>query len=210
MPLSLVISGAARLRLLWASGGSLYAINVIGVVNPGSIAITQAIANTLDSAVKASFASSGLNAQISPNVSLVSVAIRSLHAANQPEFVGNGAAAAGAAATQTDMLPPQTALVITLRTLLAGKRYRGRVFLPGYCENVNSLGGVITSTTASVNFVTAIKANLVTSSLDMGVIHIEPAAAGATNLSGFITPVSAIVARDSVWDTQRRRAIPGV
>lgn len=204
----LIVPGAAQMRLIWSLSGALYALNVIGVVNAGGIAITQTLTNTVGAAVKAAFTSSSMNTVLSTVVSLVNVGLRDIRSANQAEFLDVGAAVAGTLAG--DFLPPQTALVITLRTAQAGPRFRGRIYFCGYGETQNGpLGTAIGCTTISINFAAAIKAALVSSSLDMGVIH-RPTSAPLPISAGFITPVTAVVARDSVWDTQRRRAVPGI
>lgn len=195
------------MRLIWSLSGQLYALNVMGVVNAGGIAITQALTNTVGTAVKAAFTSSGHVGAVSTLVSLANVGLRDIRTASAPEFIDTGGAVAGTLAG--DFLPPQIAFCVTLRTALAGPRFRGRVYLCGYGEAGNTASGVINNAAIPVAFVTAVKAALVASSLDLGVIH-RPTADPFPPSAGFITPVTSIVARDSVWDTQRRRAIPGI
>jgi len=203
----LIVPNAAQMRLIWAASASLYALNVLGVVNAGNLAITQALTNTLGTAIKAALTSSGLGAQIHTSVILATVGLRDIRSANTAEFLDSGGGTAGTAAG--DFLPPQTAMCITLRTALAGRSFRGRVYLPGYSELVNSATGTLTVSTASVAFVTAIQSALVANSLNLGVLS-RPAPLALPPRAGFITPVTSIVARDLVWDTQRRRAIPGI
>jgi hypothetical protein len=195
------------MRLIWAQGGVLFAINVMGVVNAGSVAITQALANTLGTAIKAALTSSGHGAALGTLITLANVGIRDIRTGNAPEFLDTAGGTAGTAAG--DLLPPQTALCITLRTAQAGARFRGRVYLPGFAESANGAAGAANGSATSVAFVTAIKSALVANSLDLGVIH-RPTAAPLPVTAGFITTVTSIVSRDLVWDTQRRRAIPGI
>lgn len=204
---ALIVPNAAQMRLIWAQGGVLYALNVLGVHIPGATAITQALANTIGTAVKAAFASTSYNSMMGPTITLVNIGIRDIRTANQPEFIDSGAVVTGTAVG--DLLPPQTALVITLRTALAGRNYRGRVYLCGFTEAINSSTGAATGATTAVNFVAAVKAALVASSLDLGVIS-RPDDTKVPPKVGWVTPVTAMVARDLVWDTQRRRAIPGI
>lgn len=203
----LVVANAAQMRLIWALGGQLYALNVLGVVNTGAVAITQTLTNTLGTAIKGSLTSSGLGAALHTTVTLANVGLRDLRTANTAEFLDTGGATAGTAAG--DLLPPQVAMCITLRTAQAGRSFRGRVYLPGYGELVNSATGTLTVATSSVSFVTAIQSALVTNSLNLGVLS-RPRVAPLVPSAGFITPVTSIVARDLVWDTQRRRAVPGI
>lgn len=195
------------MRLIWSLGGQLYALNVLGVVNAGNIAITQALTNTIGAAIKTAVTSSGIGGFIHTTVALANVGLRDVRTANTAEFIDTGGAVAG---TSTgDILPPQIALCITLRTAQAGRSFRGRVYLPGFGEGANNTAGVVSSTSSMVGFVTAVKAALVTSSLDLGVLS-RPAPTATPPRSGFITVVTSIVARDAVWDTQRRRAVPGI
>lgn len=203
----LVVANAAQMRLIWALGGQLYALNVLGVVNTGSVAITQALTNTLGTAIKAALTSSALGALLDDTVTLANIGLRDIRTANTAEFLDTGGAVAGTGAG--DLLPPQVAFCVTLRTAQAGRSFRGRVYLPGYGEVANGSAGTIGSTTASVAFVAAIQSALVAQSLNLGVLS-RPRPTAPIPSAGFITPVTSVVARDSVWDTQRRRAIPGI
>lgn len=203
----LVVPNSGQLRLIWALGGQLYALNVLGVVNNTSVAITQALTNTIGTAIKSALTSSGHVGALHTTVTLANIGLRDLRTANTAEFLDTGGAVAGTGTG--DVLPPQIAMCVTLRTAQAGRSFRGRVYLPGFNEASNSVTGTLTSTASSVAFVTAIKAALVASSLDLGVLS-RPAPTAPVPRAGFITTVTSIVARDSVWDTQRRRAVPGI
>lgn len=205
----LVVANAAQMRLIWALGGQLYALNVLGVVNSGSVAITQALTNTIGSAIKASFTSSAHLTNISTTVTLANVGLRDIRTANTAEYLDTGGAVAGTGASE--LLPPQTALVITLRTAQAGRSFRGRVYLPGFHEGGNTVGGVAAPAGIpyAVAFVAAIQSALQAQSLNLGVLS-RPRVAPLTPSAGFVTPVTSIVCRDAVWDTQRRRAVPGI
>lgn len=203
----LVVANAGQLRLIWALGGQLYALNVMGVVNSGSVAITQALTNTIGTAIKSSFTSSGLGSQVHTTVTLANVGLRDLRTANTAEFIDTGGAVAGTSAG--DLLPPQVAICITLRTAQAGRSFRGRVYLPGFAEAENTAAGIKSNLGNPVGFITGIQSALVAQSLNLGVLS-RPRVAPLTPSAGFITPVTSIVARDAIWDTQRRRAVPGI
>lgn len=205
----LVVANAAQMRLIWSLGGQLYALNVMGVVNSGSVAITQALTNTIGTAIKAALTSTGHGSALHTTVALANIGLRDIRTANTAEFLDTGGAVAG---TMTgDLLPPQVALCITLRTAQAGRSFRGRVYLEGFGEGANAVGGVAPGaiTAPAVAFVVAIQNALVASSLNLGVLS-RPAPQLPVPRAGFITPVTSIVARDGVWDTQRRRAVPGI
>jgi len=199
--MALVVSNGVLVRLLWTRGGLTYAINVYGATGLGPAQINQAFANTLGAAIKSAFATSTWNAQVSSQVSLDKVGVRSIGALNQPEFLDSGVGVAGTATG--NFLPPQTALVITLRTALAGKEYRGRTYLCGFSVTANDPNGLATVATTNVagGWVTAIKDALTANGLTMAVISRK------LNIG---TPITLILSRNNVWETQRRRSIPGV
>lgn len=207
MPDPLVVPNAAQLRLIWSLGGQLYALNVLGVVAPGGVAITQAVANTIGAAVKAGLGTSTLGANLHPTVALANVGLRDVRTASQPEYLDASAPVVGTGTG--DLLPPQVAIVVTLRTALAGQSYRGRVYLPGFAEGTNSSTGTSALGTAPVNFIAAIKSTLQGNAMDLGVLS-RPNADATPPRFGMINVVTSIVMRDTVWDTQRRRAVPGI
>lgn len=208
---SLTVDQGALVRLIWAISGTPWAVNVLACRAPTNVQITQALANTLGTAIKGRLASSGHGANIHTTVSLLNVGIRDVRSANLPEFMDSGAAVAGTGTGIT--LPLQTAFVITLRTALAGPRFRGRVYLGGFAAAANAgSGSAITGVgTAGVAFVTGIQTDMTTSGLTLAVMS-KPVfnADGSVARAGVVNNVTLIQARDSVWDTQRRRQIPGI
>lgn len=208
MPTPLVVPQAGLLTLRWGLSGTLSWLNVLGIINAGNVPFTQTLANAIDSGVKAALSSTSFTAHLAPRTTLMSCSIRDIRSPNLPELVGVGAAVPGTAAVD-EVLPLQVALCITLRTALAGRRFRGRVYLSGYSENQNAASGTAIATGAAVAFVTAIKTTLTSNSLDLAVVS-RPQPLLPVPWVGQASVVTAVVARDSVWDTQRRRAYPGV
>lgn len=206
MPTQLVVANAAQLRLIWGVGGQLYALNVLGVV-ANAVPITQALTNTLGTAIKGSLASSGHASNLHTTVTLANIGLRDIRTPNQFEFLDTGGPTAGTGTG--DLLPPQIALCITLRTAQAGASYRGRIYLPGFAEALNTAGGTAIGTAVAIAWVAAIQSALVAQSMNLGVLS-RPDAERVPPKVGWITPVTAIVCRDAVWDTQRRRAVPGI
>lgn len=197
----LVVPNAALLRCLWNLGGVPSAVNVYGVDNASSVAITQTLTNTVGAAVKAALTSSGLGAAISSQVSLASVGIRDLGSANAPEFID--AAVATAATGTGDLLPLNVSLCVTLRTALAGRSFRGRSYIWGWTETRNTSAGTADATaqTAAKAFVDAVESSLAASGLHLAVV--------SRHLSQR-NRVTSTQVRDGVWDTMRKRAIAGV
>lgn len=212
----LVLPGGVLIRLIWNQSGAAAAVNVLGAQNTGSVTISQTLANTVGAAIKAAVASSGLAPHLSTTWALANVGLRDINAPSQVEYLDTGAVVAGTGVT--DPLPPQTALCVTLRTGLAGRSYRGRIYLPGYVEAANTATGVILASTVtdSVAFVNAIRTALSNNGLTLAVLS-RPRDAkapvtipGTEAYAGAVTPVTTVLSRNVTWETQRRRTIPGI
>jgi hypothetical protein len=197
----LVVPQGALLRLIWTRGAVPSAVNVYGVINTGNVAITQTLTNTVGAAIKAAFTSSGQAAVIQSQVALAQVGLRDVRTANMPEFLDVAAAVPGTDATE--ILPMNVSLCVTLRTARAGRSFRGRSFLWGYTETSNVAGAVASSAaqTAAVAWVNAIGTALSNNGLGLAILSRHLSAVNA---------VTAVQLRDGVWDTQRKRAIPGI
>lgn len=192
---SLVIPGAVQVRMHWTMNGA-NAFNVLGGSVGGGFANSQAIADALDTAVKGHLTSSGLAALLATTTSLISVGIRDIRAANEVEFVGTAAAVAGTGGGNP--LPNEVAATYTLRTANAGKSFRGRVYLGGFIVGENTAAGQITAglNATAVSFLQSVQTDMAAQGITLSVLSrklLRP------------TPVTAIVARDTLWDSQRRR-----
>lgn len=198
---SLVVPSGALLRCIWNAGGVPAAVNVYGVRNANAIPITQTLTNTIAAAIKAGFTSSTLASQIGTTVSLGQVGLRDIATANQPEFLDGAVAVPGTAAG--DLLPPNVSLCVTLRTALAGRSFRGRSYIWGFTENGNTATGAASASvqTACLAWIDAISSALSAQNLQLAVVS-------RTRL--VTTAMSSRQVRDAVWDTQRKRAIPGI
>lgn len=192
---SLVIPTAVQVRLRWTFNG-IAGYNVLGGSVGGGFANSQAIANTLGTAVNGSFTSSGLAALCATTTSLLGVGIRDIRVASQPEFQSAAAAVPGTGAGNP--LPNEVAAVVTLRTALAGRRYRGRAYFSGFIVGENSAAGAIVAglNTALVTFMTNVQTNMAASGITLAVL---------SRTGSLATPVTLIQTRDTEWDTQRRR-----
>lgn len=192
---SLVIPGSVQVRLHWTMNGA-DAFNVLGGSVGGGFANSQAIANALDGAVKGHLTSSGLAALLATTTALVSVGIRDIRAANEVEFVGTGAAVPGTGAGNP--LPNEVAATVTLRTAKAGKSFRGRMYLGGFIVGENTAAGQISAglNAAMVSFVEGVQGDMAAQGITLAILSKKL----LTN-----TPVTAVLTRDTLWDSQRRR-----
>lgn len=208
---ALVLANAAILRLIWANGGAPYAVNVFGAINSGGTNVTQSAVNNIGAAIKGALTSSGVVGALGNTISLQTVTLRNINTPNQGELQDVTAPVTGTSAA--GLLPPQTALCVTLRTALAGRSYRGRCYLPGFAEDCNDVGGTASAAVgaAAATFVNAIATAMSAQSLPMAVLSrtVYDEEGNVVRL-GFATPVTLAVTRNLVWDTQRRRAIPGI
>lgn len=202
--MSQVITDTIRVRLQWAWQGVPAALNILHYRVPFGITVNQGLADQLGPAIAADHAGSGLPAQQAAGWALDAVGVRDLREANQAEFV----AQIDSPGTDTaEPLPPSNALVVTLRTALAGRSFRGRIYLPGWSEGANVSPGRATpaAVTAATNFVAAIReltvgANTLTLAVARQFSNNAPIEPGTSQ------PVTAAVVRDNTWDNQRRRS----
>jgi len=193
----LVVPNTIQARILWNHNATPWAINVLHLIAGPGMTVGQDEADDWYDIVAAAFSSSGLRARISDSWQLAGAGLRDVRAANLSEYT-KMASLAGTD-TSAGMLPPQLALVVTLRTLKAGRSFRGRVYLAGFTEGQNTGGGQIDANcmTAADAFVTALGApTLNGSETTLGVCS-------RTLLE--TNPVTSIVVRDAQWDVQRRR-----
>jgi len=227
MAIPIIIPNGVLVRLVWTLGGSTQMINVLGGQVSGAFVNSQAIANSLGTAVKSGLASSGWGAKLATTTILQNVGIRDMRTANNAEYLDQGATAAGTGTG--DALPPGTSFVVSLRTAKAGPSYRGRVFLGGITEAWNIANGTADPTigTVGVAFVTMLQTSFNAQAITLAVAS-RPGpqivtqktytySDGSTKTTthtqhsrtGQVNNVTAILARNLTWDAQRRRDAPG-
>jgi hypothetical protein len=192
---ALVIPASVQVRLHWQLNG-VDAFNVLGGAVAGGFANSQAIANALGAAILGHYTSSGLAALCATTTSLISAGVRDIRVGNQPEFVSVAAAVPGTGAGNP--LPNELAAVVTLRTALAGKSYRGRVYLAGFNVAQNDAAGRIVAAlnAAMVTFVTNVQTDMAAQGITLAVL---------SRVHNVATPVTGITTLDTLWDSQRRR-----
>lgn len=203
-------------KLVWTWNGNAHALNIIHWRNTSSAAITQTLANTIDSAAKTAFTGSGLPAMMPTGFALQSVHSRSMIANTDPWYIGAGTPVPGTSASNP--LPAATSFCVTLRTGQRGRSYNGRVYFTGYSEDSNdALGGATEATrTNSVGFLNLWFAALSSGSppFTLCVLSRFTTPPGGTSPverpTPLLTAVTSIIGMDLRWDTQRRRATPGV
>lgn len=205
-----VVPNSARVRIHWDLAGDI-ASTALGGSGAGASAVGQTMADNLSTAFRSALASSGLEDFLPTSVSLVNVSVRNVNSAAQTEYFGSGAPAPGT--LTTDLLPRSAALVVTLRTALAGKSFRGRSFLSGFAEVVNQSDATIAAgaIAAALAFITACQSAMSAQGLTLSIL--SPALPSRVTKGGVTLPpkaafsnaVTAIEVRNSAWGSQRMR-----
>lgn len=198
---SLVVPSAVLVKVTWAIGGVPFALEVFGARKAGAVTVNQALADALFASVKSQGGVTGLMAAIGTTVSLHRVSVRDISSPNLPEFDGAGAALPGAAAG--NLLPLQIASCVTMKTALAGKPFRGRTYIPGFTVGSVTAGGNQAANigSLSVGFVNGIKDAMTANSLTLAIVSRKLLSTEVVTL---------VQSRSDIWETQRRRSIPGI
>lgn len=195
----LVIPNTAQVTLLWTLSGTPWAMNVLHYTIPSTMGVDTALAEGIFTQAKTDMSNAGLRPMLGSNWAFSGVSVRDLRGPNLPLFTSTGAALAGTAATET--MPAQNCVCVTLRTALAGRSFRGRVYLSGFAEVANLGSGLIATAArdASANFINNIRQLIPATFAD----EIQLVVASRTLLE--TNAVQSAVVRDAVWDAQRRR-----
>jgi hypothetical protein len=204
-----IIDNAVQVKWIW-SIGNIDAVNVTHALVTGAPTIDVTLANSIHTAMGAALVASGLPDHWGTTTTFLRVSLRDMRTANLAEVDSTGAQITGAAGI--DQLPPQTAAVITLRTLKAGKSFRGRIYMPGFGEEANDADGAIaTAVMTSLGIFAGTLPTVYTGGLQLAVasrqvVDRTPTGNCAVLKASQITPVTNALVRDTRWDTQRRRA----
>lgn len=206
-----VITNAAQMKVFWANGTRSW-INVVGILGaPGlPLQITQANVDAMFTALKANSLTTTFMGLCPTTTSLTKISVRDLRSANFNELTSTGTALAGTGTG--DVLPLNLACCITLRTQLAGKSFRGRVYVSGMNELQNDATGRIVpaAATAAQGLVAAYSQCMSVITGGTAVLSFArdaktiPAKTIAAK-SGFANAVTATESRNLKWESQRRR-----
>jgi hypothetical protein len=204
---ALVIPSGAQMTLQWSRGAHrMY--NVLGLFANAGFVIDQNTATALATVVSSAFTAAAVGPHVDVNTILSQVGVRDLRTANQAEYVAAPSGCLGAGLVEATAA--SIALCVTLRTAKAGKRYRGRVYLPFNTES--SFDGETSSFTtpagtAGSGFIGNIKTGLVTAPGIAGSLQLAVLSRGGDEDPPVTaaTPVTTIMVRSLVATSQRRR-----
>jgi len=211
VPGPLVIPSTLQVRLGWVLPNGKSASNVLHAIVDDGLDNSVLLANSIYDAIAGSGETTTYLDFLSSETSLAFLDIRDLRTGSQTLFQSEGAALPGTGSGNA--LPEEVSLVVTLRSALAGRAHRGRVYLTGFDDSVLDVDGhcVSGASTAARNFVVAISGAMLTNGLALGIGHrghaeyinahggTVAAEAPGTDL------VTSILVRDNVFDSQRRR-----
>lgn len=208
-----IVPSCAQITLSWIQDNGRYAHNVLYGRYSGPFAGTPTQAQNILNALTTGAAWTGLAGFQSTTSGLSFVSIRDVAIANQPIIASTTGGALGTSASPA--LPNETAICVTLRTALAGKSGRGRIFVPNFATNALGAGNII-----AAGAMTALQAwaSTISGALNtQGYVHVLglPARAAYTGSTGTdhparaatSVPVTSLVVRDNHWDSQRRRGL---
>lgn len=194
----LVVPDTVEVRLNFTLSGADWAQNVLHYLVPGGFEVNSVNAEEWAGKIIADFIASGsLRGQLHNGVNLASIGFRDIRTASNPEFIDDTSAPGTGG---TSVAPRQLCVVSTLRTALAGRSYRGRIYFGGFASSAISTGGFIQTTTMSSvkQFSDALMSETVDGSLC--VLGVTSRTLGVTN------EVVSTEVRDNIWDWQRSRA----
>lgn len=205
------VVNCVQVRLLFNDPSRSF-MNVLHMVYTPAGPLNPNIADTIFSSLKANTSWTTLMTFLPANTTFTGVDVRDLRTPNFPLIPSTTAAQPGTSASGP--LPPQTAIVLTLRTAFAGRAYRGRVFFGGLALNADDGTGHISSPGASQAVQGAggaIGAAMVAAGGTWGILQRWlPARTSHTGAplperQPAVVQVQSFTVRDLIFDTQRRR-----
>lgn len=214
-PGAFTIPNGVQLRVNWTLPNGKTVRNVFHGRVAGGFVATAVIAEAVRAAIIASASWTAWKPFVNSASALASVDIRDMRTLNQAIQQSTGGATAGTGAATS--LPPSAAIVVTLRTALAGQANRGRCYLPGLdsAADVAATGAILAgANTAATNFVTAIQTAMGSSGMTMciqqppriGYTGAKTGTVHAARVAGTVD-VTSISTRTTTFRSQRRRAL---
>jgi hypothetical protein len=207
---ALVIANTVLIRVMWSGGGRAWQQVLAARGNPGLPVVDQALADALSTAWGAQMSAAGMLPLLSSGVTFTGLSVRDISAANKAEFVSGAGEMSGTGVG--DLLPLSVAACITLRTAGAGKSFRGRTYFSGFIEAENDASGRMSAAvnTSCVSLLNNFNTQLGAHTLALAVAS-RPADAKTIPAktmparTGQSNPTTSILARNTKWESQRRR-----
>lgn len=211
-----------EIRLNWTYAPGIQGVNIFHVRYGAHNTLTSGVADVFAENFEGALDSSGIAAFLHTGVTLDTIVVTDLDSATGPQFEGAFDAFAGTDANE--YIPLQANGMLEFTTALRGRSFRGRTFLAGFTEAA-SAGGAPTAgcITAIGQFGAALIAanhTIGPPTIDLAVVsrfsgtHLVAGPGGQTlrrplaRAEAIATPINAALA-ETVWKTQRRRAVAG-
>lgn len=215
---NLPVANTTEVKIVWGQGGVPAALTILHYIHPVGFIMNQSEIDVMSTGIKSSFTSSGLAAVCWTGMSLMRVEARNMDSNSDPWWVAPGAAVPGTSAANP--LPAATSLVVSLKTGLRGRSYNGRVYLWGFTEDANDVAGGASAPAAAAApaFITAISQFILAGgTLPLAILSrwttppgSPPGTAPIERNPPLRTLVTSMTLKDTRWDVQRRRAVPGI
>lgn len=208
-----VIPNCVAVILGWTLESGKLAHNVLHGRVTGSFSPTTTIANALMTGLTTGAAWTAFALTLAPTTLFSGIFLRDLRVANQPLIPTSLGPGVGTGTGES--LPNEVAACVTLRTALAGRSARGRIYLPGFTVGTTAAGNVMSTAlvTAINNWAGTIPSVFAGQGLTfaLGLPH----RLAYTSLAGTPHPerlattldITSQVLRDNHWDSQRRRGL---
>jgi hypothetical protein len=193
------------------------ALVILHCRNGAAAAVNEALANSIKTIIVNAFSSSGLAGHIIPAASFAHLQIRDMASAENAWVTATNPGAPGTAVNTTP-LPANVSLCVSGVTGKRGASFRSRTYLWGYSvAAVAATGGVLQDTADdSAAFMNTIRTGLagMPSALPLVVVSRFTTPPGGSSpverIPPIMTDITSYLVKDLVWDSQRRRAIPGI
>jgi hypothetical protein len=193
------------------------ALIILHLRNGGSASVNEALANSIKTILNNAWTSSGLAGHIIPAVVMGLTEIRDMSSNENPWVAATGAGSVGSAVNTTP-LPANVSLCVSGQTGKRGPSFRSRTYLWGYSVSaVAAAGGVLQDTADdSAAFMNTIRTGLagLPQALPLVVVSRFTTPAGGTDpierIPPIMTDITSYIVKDLRWDSQRRRAVPGI
>jgi len=215
---SVYIQSVVAIRLFWTLSNGKTAFNVLHARYGTAPAFSQAFANSVFTSVAGALNSSNLDTYLDVQTKLAHVGVRNMASQGTPpvgfsEWVSDVTPVSGQAVGGGPM-PPQIALVVSLKSGFSGQANRGRVYIPGWNNTADTGNGLAKqeAADAAVDFIQALKDAAFGNSLSLCIA--QPARQAYEGRTGVTHParssgsqlVNGIVSLNNRWETQRLRA----
>ena len=217
---NLPVPNGVEMKIIWGTATTNDAINVLHFRNGSGAAIDTAFAETVWGNVKSAFTGSLLNAQVVPSFQLKSMTLRNMTNNTNPEVPGTTGGVLGSASNATP-IPANVSICVSGATALRGKSYHPRCYLWGFSvAAIASTGGIAAAAaTACPLFLNQIRTSLAGMPNPLVAVVLSrwttppgspPGTPPTERNPPTMTDISTWLLKDLRFDTQRRRAVPGI